>query len=217
MLGENYGTLNVGWFERGEDGIAYHDNNSSAYVDPETKVEIKTGEEAKGTEAECCNMGAIYSGKEDLTKCFRFDDCVDVSHSTAGLGANWAAPGDGFGTMGSDLHNLCMTEAGEWMLFDIDVKKAGYYTVHCLTNSGTSSAGSIGMSIAQGKKPGQNGNIIRSWADRDDPLAEPWGSSNFHQPLNADSTPTGLKTKTEQQTATLQNHTPVGGGPLAVV
>ena len=178
MLGQNYGTLNVGWFERGEDGIAYHDNNSSAYVDPEDKEMSgkKTGEEAKGTEAECCNMGAIYSGKENLTECFRFDDCVDVSHSTAGLGANWAAPGDGFGTMGGDLHNLCMTEAGEWMLFDIDVKKAGYYTVHCLTNSGTSSEGSIGMSIARGNKPGQNGNIIRSWADRNDPLADPWGS-----------------------------------------
>ena len=62
------------------------------------------------------------------------------------------------------------------MLFDIDVKKAGYYTVHCLTNSGTSSEGSIGMSIARGNKPGQNGNIIRSWADRNDPLADPWGS-----------------------------------------
>ena len=178
MLGENYGILNVGWFDFGDDGIAYHDNNSSAYVDPEDKdgSGFKTGAEAKGTEAECCNIGAIYSGIEDLTVCFRYSDCVDVSNSAAGLGANWAAPGDGYGTQGADLHNLCMTEAGEWIVYTIDVKKAGYYTLHCLTNSGTSSKGSIGLSIIKGTKPGQNGNIVRSWADRENPEAEPWGA-----------------------------------------
>ena len=181
MLGEEYGILNVGWFDYGGEAIAYHDNNSSAYVDPEDKEKSgkKTGAEAKGTEAECCNIGAIYSGKEDLKECFRYSDCVDVSHSTAGLGANWAAPGDGYGTQGGDLHNLCMTEPGEWVMYTIDVKKKGYYTVHCMTNSSTSKLGTIGFQIAKGKNPGQNGNIIRSWEEHNDPEAEAWGSFNL--------------------------------------
>ncbi|MBQ4033934.1 MAG: cellulase family glycosylhydrolase [Paludibacteraceae bacterium] len=179
MTGKDYGILNVGWWDKGEEGIAYHDNNSSMYVDPKTKEEVKEGADAKGTEAECCNMGAIYSGIADLSTCFRYGTCLDVSHSTAGLDADWGATGDGYGTSGTDLHNLCMTEPGEWAIYTIDVKKAGYYTVHCLTNSGTSSKGTIGLSIIKGKNAKQNGNIIRSWDEHNDEAAmkeEPWES-----------------------------------------
>lgn len=176
LLGKDYGTLNVGWFDKGGEGIAYHDANSSMYVDPETKADVKTGEAAKGTEAEICNMGVIYSNIKDYETCFRYNECVDVSNQTAGLGANWGAPGDGYGTTGADLHNLCMTEPGEWVIYTIDVKKKGYYTVRCMTNSTTSSEGTIGFQIAKGTNPGQNGNIIRSWAEHNDPEAEAWGS-----------------------------------------
>ncbi len=177
--GKEYGILNIGWFDKGGETVAYHDANSSMYVDPETKEDVKTGEDAKGTEAENCNIGSIYAGVPDLTTCFRYDECVDVSNSTAGLGANWGAPGDGFGTDAGDLHNLCMTEPGEWVVYTIDVKKKGYYTVHCLTNSTTSPEGTIGLQIAKGTNPGQNGNIIRSWADHNDPDAEPWPTFNI--------------------------------------
>lgn len=163
VTGQQYGTVNIGWFDYGGEGVAYHDANSSKYSDDE-----KTVENPSGTEYTCCNAGAVYSGISDLTTCFRYDECVDVSNSTAGLGANWGEPGDGLGNSGSDLHNICMSEHGEWMLYHINVQKAGYYTVKCMTNNSTSSKGSIGMAIAKGTQAGQNGNIIRSWADHND-------------------------------------------------
>lgn len=170
----NWGVLNVGKYDLGGEGVAYHDNNSSMFIAGDhTKLDTT------GTEYECCNAGAVYSGQEDLTTCFRYDECVDVSNATAGLGANWGEPGDGLLNVGADLHNLCMTESGEWILYTINVTKAGYYTVKCLTNSNTSSLGSIGMAIAKGTQPRQNGNIIRSWADHNDKDAiweNPWTS-----------------------------------------
>lgn len=176
MTGSNYGLLNVAYYDNGGAEIAYHDNNSSMYVDPETKAEIKTGAAAKETEAEHCNAGAIYADLKDKTQSFRYDECFDVTHAMAGLGANWGAPGDGYGTTGNKLHNLCSTEAGEWAIYSINVQKKGYYTVHCMTNSNTSSKGRIGMQIVGSKQPGHNGNIIRSWDEHNDEDAEVWGS-----------------------------------------
>lgn len=161
MDGENYGVLNVGWFDFGGEGVGYHDANSTIWADNEQTVYDTTGIEYKN-----CNGAAVLSGKEDLTVCFRYDECVDVTGSIAGLGSNFKEPGDGLGNDGSDLHSLIMTEPGEWMLYEIDVKKAGYYSVKCLTNSSTNPEGSIGMAIANGTQPYQNGNIIRSWSNR---------------------------------------------------
>ncbi len=172
--GEKWGVLNVAWFDKSGEGVSYHDANSSAYSDDEHTIENPAG-----TESKCCNAGAVYSGKEDLTECFRYDECVDVSNSTAGLGANWGSPGDGYGNEAGDLHNLCSNEPGEWVIYTIDVKTPGYYTVACLTNSTTNKNGSIGMAIAKGTQPGQNGNIIRSWDSHDDKEAlaeDPWVS-----------------------------------------
>lgn len=171
-VGEEYGVLNVGWYDKGGAGISYYDANSSAYSDDAHEVA-----NPNGTESKCCNAGAVYSGIADLTSCFRYNECVDVSHSTAGLASNWGEPGDGLGNVGTDLHNLCMTEPGEWMVYTVNVRTPGYYTVKCFTNSSTSSLGSIGMAIVQGTEENQNGNIIRSWANHTDKVAldeDPW-------------------------------------------
>ncbi len=173
---EDYGILNIGFFDKGGADVAYHDNNSSMYVDPDSRYEIKTGEKAKGTEAEYCNIGALYADLIDKTKAFRSDDCVDIENSMSGLGANWGLPGDGYGTVGKDLHNLMYTEPGEWIIYTINVKKKGYYKVHCLTGSEVSSEGSIGFQIVGGKQPDQNGNIIRSWNNRNNKDAKVWPS-----------------------------------------
>lgn len=176
MADNDYGILNVAFFDKGGEGIAYHDKNSSMYVDPETRFEIKTGKDAMETEAQYCNKGAIYADLNDKTKSFRFDECFDVDNAMAGLAGNFGYPGDGYGTLGKDLHNITSTEPGEWAVYTINVKKKGYYKVHCLTNSWTSSNGSIGFQIIGGKKPSQNGNIIRSWEKHNEENAGVWNS-----------------------------------------
>lgn len=213
--GEQWGILNIAWYDKGGEGISYYDSNSSAYKDDEHSIV-----NPEGTESKCCNAGAVYSGKEDLTECFRYDECVDVSNSTAGLAANWGAPGDGYGNMAGDLHNLCMTEPGEWIVYTIDVKKPGYYTVACLTNSTTNSKGSIGMSIVKGGQLAQNGNIIRSWNDHNDIEAleeNPWASFSLSktpkcgQMLDGTVDPDGAANGDPQKDYTCWGWTKCGG------
>lgn len=162
LTGQDYGVLNVGWFDYGGEGVAYHDDNSTKYSTDGMSINYS------GTEHECSNAGAVYSGKSDYSECFRYDSDVDVNHDCAGLGANWGEPGDGLGTGAFDLHSLCVTNPGEWILYRINVQKAGYYTVKCMTNSSVSRSGTIGMAIAKSSKINHNGNIIRRWSDHDD-------------------------------------------------
>ena len=160
------GVLNVGFFDLGGEGVAYHDANSSKYTDDERTV-LNTA----GTEYTNCNAGAVYSGNlPDLSKCFRADsECVDVSTSTAGLDGNYSDPGDGYGNSGSDLHNLCMTEGGEWINYTINVTKKGYYSLQVLTTTDTKTSGTISL-----VKAGANGgNIVRDLTNREDLTARP--------------------------------------------
>lgn len=163
MADKDYGILNVAFFDKGGEGIAYHDKNSSMYVEAEKFVI---------TEAQYCNIGAGHADLNDKTKAFRYDECFDVSNAMAGLGGNWSWPGDGYGTPPKKLHYLEYTEPGEWAIYTINVKKKGYYRVHCLTNTLTSSEGSIGFQIIGSKNPSQNGNIIRSWEKRNEKNAD---------------------------------------------
>lgn len=165
---QNVGVLNIGWFSYGGEGVSYHDNNSSMYKDEEHKVL-----DPNGAEYACCNAGAYYFASAytpvDYTTCFRYDECVDVTNYNASLNGLYDSDlGDGFGNYGYDLHNICMAEPGEWMIYHINVLTPGYYTLKCLTTTTTSNEGSIGMAVINGNNVAQNGNVLRSWADHND-------------------------------------------------
>lgn len=183
-----YGELNVGYFDQVRDeakvtlpstnytknkntildslwgqgeGIAYHDCNSSAYAKDEDGLTdytvaagYGTGDEAYGS----CNAGAKYNWMNDqtgeITENFRSFECVDVSNGCAGPNADWS----GSGKAVTDLHNICMTEAGEWLKYTINVTKKGYYKLSCLTSTTTYANAPVAFSI--------NGeNILRSSED----------------------------------------------------
>lgn len=180
-----YGVLNVAYFDRGGQLVGYYDNNSSMYCKDGDGVVDRDCEDKDGIEYWTHNAGAYYGDWQfvhlqdhDYSEYFRFDEDADITNSTAGLDGTYGNVGDGMGT--TDLHNLCMTEPGEWLKYTIVVNKPGYYKVQVLTTVTTKATGSIGLAIADGKKPGQNGNIIRSLASyKDEEKATPYVGLNL--------------------------------------
>lgn len=154
------------------EGITYHDLNTSAYAkvkDPSTGEEYTdytvaaawgAGEEAYGS----CNAGAYQNWALDtaseINQYFRAFECVDVTNSCAGPNGDWT----GSGKYEIDIHNLCETEAGEWIKYKINVLRAGYYKLQCLTTTTTKKDAPISFSI-------DGENIIRDAESLDNPKA----------------------------------------------
>ena len=178
--------LNIGFFDKVDEkkfnsgeGYAYHDKNSGILpldedgntdysADVEDYINSGNGDEGHGS----CNAGAYYSGNP-VNECFRYLQCVDVSNSTAGPGADWsgstmstASDGASIGGTSGDgqVHNLCLVEAGEWVNYTINVLRPGYYKVYCLTSSTTTGGIPIQMTC-DGK------NVIRNVSEKEDPNA----------------------------------------------
>ena len=138
----------VGYYNYGGEGVAYHDKNSGTFVKNEdgeiTGYKMDDPANNGGTaEALNCNATIEYGNEFRLGKLidtFAYgkqwtqvpdvsDNCVDVSVCFG--------PGE---ENAGDCFNLTLTEEGEWANYTIDVQKAGYYKVSALTNLASSNA-----------------------------------------------------------------------------
>ncbi len=163
---EDWGVLNIGWYDEGGEGTAYHDRNSTFFLiktdtNGDTYTDYTTPEE---------------TGKEmDYRSKFRIQEGVDLSNCSGLTGTN----NDGYMYTTNNLYDIGYNEEYEWHNYTINVKKAGYYTVQAMTNPQGDDM--IGMQIVNSTKPGQNGNIIRNWYNRNTDIStdaelSPWTS-----------------------------------------
>lgn len=174
--------LNIGFFNVGINGLAYNDANSSAWSDDERTKPNTSGDEYhnpnaggyynvswRPTSAEVLKYANIDSASRHVDPAFRCSgsskDEVDVTASCCGTG-DYATQTDGKGTAGANLHNLCMTESGEWINYNIDVKKKGYYTVQALRTNAGKDAALLGFRIVGNDNANYNGDICRDLSDR---------------------------------------------------
>jgi hypothetical protein len=139
--------LQVGYYDFGGEGIAYHDENSGTFDKNEDgeiigyKVDDPTNNGGK-EETMNCNAAVSWSST------FRLGTLID----TFAYGKQWTQVPDvsdncvdvsgcfGPGEENAGWYNLAMTEQDEWTNYTIDVKEAGYYKVSALTNKGSSGA-----------------------------------------------------------------------------
>ncbi|MCQ2234226.1 MAG: cellulase family glycosylhydrolase [Paludibacteraceae bacterium] len=200
FTGENYAILNIGNYDLGGQNVAYYDANSSAYGKTADGAKDESTYNTSGDEyiawdqvgkpkdektgaAVGFNAGIKYADLTDpINDGFRPFEDVDVSTTCVGLAGWYGLGDDGYGCVGGDLHNLCMTEPGEWVNYTVNVQKAGYYSLAWLTCPATNSNGNVSMSICNSKDKVMNGNIVRDWSEHDDKDAEPTTYFNLNKP-----------------------------------
>lgn len=123
----------VAFYAEGGEGVAYHDENSSDFeragLGYTTNVYGEPLSNLDGINSPNCNAGYQYS-LSDYS--FREGECVDV-YECYGL--------DG----GFTDYNLSSIEAGEWLVYDVEVKEPGYYKLQYLSTVTT--YGNVDFSI----------------------------------------------------------------------
>lgn len=113
----------VGKFDKGGEGVAYHDENSTK------------DDQAKCTASDCksSNENQCYAGAQWCA--YRNDQCVDVT-SIAGTNLKLGNYPYGVEVPEWNEYNIGWREPGEWMAYSIDVKEAGYYKFGVADNGG---------------------------------------------------------------------------------
>lgn len=114
----------VGKFDKGGEGVAYHDENSTD--DDKAKC---TANDCKSDNANQCYAGAMWCT-------YRNDQCVDLT-SIAGTNLTLGNYSYGVELPEWNEYNIGWREPGEWMAYSIDVKEAGYYKFGVADNGGT--------------------------------------------------------------------------------
>ena len=150
------GMVEIGYFDKGGEGVAFHDENSTTDDAFEWQGEVY------------CNAAIKWAEKKEgwkVTDMHRYDECVDVTNCNI-LGI---ADGD----WETKSWNVGCVEPGEWLHYTVDVKKAGYYKIKAATSTATGSQWGLGISIVNSEKSYMNGNIVRfvkpEWLDIDNP------------------------------------------------
>ena len=163
--------FDLGFYDNGGEGIAYHDENSETFVKNEEGeiVGYAVNDPANNggkDEALNCNSGVSHGST------FRLGEYID----TFAYGQQWTQVPDIsdncvdlIGCFGPDEKNagwysIEKTEPGEWINYTINVEKAGYYKLECLTSLTSSDLGSFTL-----LKLGELGGcIVRDIEKKDD-------------------------------------------------
>jgi len=192
------GMLEVGYFDKGGEGVAFHDENST--TDDAFEWEGKV----------YCNAAIAWATKSadwKVSDMFRHDECADVTNCNI-LGL---ADGD----WDTKSYNLGCVEPGEWLNYTVKVNKAGYYKIKAATSTATGAEWGLGISIVNSEKSYMNGNIVRfvkpEWLDINDPennlTALSFGAYSLAECTHEDPKPwncwtwlpmTGYKTPTDE-------------------
>lgn len=151
------GMLEIGYYDKGGEGVAYHDENTTADDAFEWKDEVY------------CNAAVAWADKTNpewkVSDMHRTDECVDVTNCNI-LGI---ADGD----WETKSWNVGCVEPGEWINYTVEVKEPGYYKVIGATTTTTNKGWGLGISIVNSPKTYMNGNIVRlvneKWLDIDVP------------------------------------------------
>lgn len=153
------GMLEVGYFDKGGEGVAYHDENSDIPGYDQTII---------GTDT-FCNGAIAWANREEegwlVTNMHRYDECVDVTNcNILGLADDdWDTPS----------WNIGGVEPGEWLNYTVNVEKPGYYKITAAATTDTGDQWGLGISIVNSSKSWMNGNIVRyvrkEWLDIDNP------------------------------------------------
>lgn len=170
------GYFEVGYYDLGGEGVAYHDGNGDE--DAPTNYERDKN----------CNVGYSYNeNNPDFN--FRNGECVDVT-GCAGVSGKYSN------------YNLCNRENDEWMKYTVEVAEPGYYSFEYMSNPSTS--GKVSFSLEKpietgGSQPLGNcmytvgtedeiDNItLDSYDDVDGCGAETWLCWEWDKPLGAKS------------------------------
>ena len=181
-VGDYYGYINIGEYDNGGEGVAYHDGNGQVWVDAETKTAYNT---SSGEYVNCNASAADYTGSwdpdYDTKKAAKYrgafragaaendpwidaegenkqdnGNCVDVTNWGYGLSGS---SDDGFSTT---VHNLAYIEPEEYVKYTVTVDKPGYYRLITFNNAEANATGYFGLAIDG------FGNIFRSIDDKED-------------------------------------------------
>lgn len=150
------GMVEIGYYDKGGEGVAFHEENTTADDAYEWQGEVY------------CNAAIAWAEKKGewkVTDMHRYDECVDVTNcNILGLTEN---------NWDTKSWNVGCVEPGEWLNYTVDVKKAGYYKIKAATSTATGSEWGLGISIVNSEKSYMNGNIVRfvnpEWLDIDNP------------------------------------------------
>ncbi|MEE0995935.1 MAG: cellulase family glycosylhydrolase [Paludibacteraceae bacterium] len=143
------GLLEIGFFDKGGEGVAFHEDNSSTDEAWECPADGNT----------YCNAAVKWGwndlkpnedGVKDVTTMFRYDECVDVTMCSVN---EYAPPA---------TYNIGLVNPGEWLNYTVNVEEAGYYKItKAATTTDTGDNWSLGISVVNNDKTYLNGNIIR--------------------------------------------------------
>ncbi len=149
------GFFNIGYFDKGGEGVAYHEENST-----DDDLAECNKQSCKSDNKIHCYAGAEWSD-------FRNTECVDVTQIA---GTSLTLGNYPYGvTVGSwSEHNIGWREPGEWVAYSIDVQEAGYYKFGVASNGGTdivsfSLKKEVGTALGNALYQSGTENVIDGW------------------------------------------------------
>lgn len=155
--------VQLGFYDNGGEGIAYHDANSELF-DKNEDGEIK----GYKNDAVNCNIAFTYSEGYNFRIGTTVDTTINVvdengktiekSYTNVPSTANNCVDVAGCfgpGTVDMGWRNICWTEPSEWMNLTVIVDQPGYYSIDALVNKGTFNTGYFTL-----LKLGKNGGCM---------------------------------------------------------